>query len=833
LCAGWLICLAFLVFGMVADLRAETLPERGAASHEPAQRWREAFVTGNGRMGAMLFGGVEQDTLVGNHCRLYLPRGSREIVSDLAAELPEYRRLIRGEGYEVAKDYLNKIAAAQGDEGLVRTDPFHPGFFIHIHQEPEGEIQDYVRTQDFRTGELTVRWRDDRGLFQRRVFVSRTLNLIVCSLTPPAGADLDCDLEFPLPAPPDIRVKGSTWRADVKKGMIDTRRTIAPDLVTFHNTYTMGKGGYDAAIRILTTGGSVEAVGDRLRVRGAREVLMLMRMVPWKTPMPPEQSEAWAYSPKHPDFQERVGRFDPGPSLADSSVVPYLKDADALVLMPQLVESLKAVESSYEALFASHAKAHGALFERVSIDLGGNADRRRTSADLLAETQRTGKLSPALAEKIYDAGRYMFICCAGELPPNLQGIWTGFWRPAWSGDFTLDTNLQLAMKHAYSGNLAELMEGYFRLIEGFYPEWRLNAKRMFGCDGFMTNVRASNTALLLHCGPWIGGRNWTGGCGWLAHFFFDYWQYTGDTDFLRERAYPLLKEVLAFYEDFLLVDENGLYEFIPSYSPESSAGITATMDVMILKDVLRSLITASRVLKIDTDSIPTWESMLAKLPDYRINEDGALAEWIPEGGSEHYQHRHLSHLHSCYEALEDPELDNHPAMLKAARKALMLRIESGGEVSSHGRVHQGLAAAHLGMGDVAFGRIETMAVGASMYDSLMCSHEPGEAIFNVDANGAIPEIIHRMLVRSYPGRLDLLPALPTAWPKGEIRGIRIRQQITIERLTWDTETRHLTLVLESDRDKTLSLRLPGTASTPTRSQIELKQGQSRILDLTW
>jgi hypothetical protein len=366
------------------------------------------------------------------------------------------------------------------------------------------------------------------------------------------------------------------------------------------------------------------------------------------------------------------------------------------------------------------------------------------------------------------------------------------------------------------------------MIEGFYPEWALNAQRMFGCDGYLTNARASNTALLLHR-PWIGASTWTGGCGWLAHFFFDQWQFTGDEQFLRDRTVPLLKEVVAFYEDFMLVDEtSGRYEFIPSYSPETGAGITATMDVMVCKDALRSLITASKVLGTDADKIPHWEAMLKKLPDYRINSDGALAEWIPDGGRERYTHRHLSHLHSCYEALEDPQLDENPEMWKAAQKATLLRINSGGEASSHGRAHMGLAAAHLGMAEEAFGRILVMVTGGSMYDSLMCSHEPNGRIFNLDANGAFPEITNRMLVRSHPGSLELLPTLPNAWPKGEIRGIRARQQISIDRLAWDVPAKRLTLEMTSGRDQTITLGLPTVESI---GSIKVTAGAARIEDV--
>lgn len=810
------IVAAGLIVSVHAGLSAQALPERGAADGVPAKRWEEAFVTGNGRMGAMLFGDPVNETLVANHCRLFLPLGSREVVPDLASELPELRRTIRAEGPKKGMDFLLAKAKEQGFPGLIATDPLHPAFFVHMRQKPQGAVEDYMRTEDFRTGEVAVRWRDARGAFSRRMFVSRTDNLIVCSLTGPGRGGLDCVLEFPAPSPGERTTKDAGWRPDVDSSQIVCERELSAGLVTFHNRYAMGKGGYDAVVRIVTAGGRSEVVDDKVKITAADEVLLLMRIVPWKTPMPKTRSEAWAYAPENPDFSENPGKFDPVPPLADSSVVAYRKDADAAALMPQLVKSMEALGTDYGALFAPHAKAHAALFDRVRLDLGGGADRKRTSADLLAEAVETRRFSPALMEKMYDAGRYMFICAAGELPPNLQGIWTGSWKPAWSGDFTLDTNVQLAMKHAYSGNLGELMEGYFRMIEGFYPEWEINAKRTYGCDGYMTNARASNTALLLHWGTW-NGVFWTSGCGWLSHFFYDQWQYTGDEDFLRNRTVPYLKEVVAFYEDFLLInDKTGRYEFIPSYSPETGSGITSTMDVMVCKDVLRSLITASRVLETDAGEIPKWEGMLAKLPDYRINDDGAIAEWIPEGGPERYKHRHLSHLHSCYEALEDPALDESPELWEAARTADRLRINSGGEVSSHGRMHMGLAAAHLGLGEEAYGRLEVMATGASMYSSLMCSHEPKQRIFNLDANGAIPEVMHRMLVKSHPGRIELLPALPKAWAKGEIRGIKVRQQITVDRLAWDEGGQHLVLALISERDQDVEVLMPGGVTREIR-----------------
>ncbi len=802
------------------------LPEKGAASTTPAGRWEEAFVTGNGRMGAMLFGNVLSETLVANHCRLFLPLGSREIVPDLAQYLPELRNIILSDGYQAAMSFFMNKAGEQGFPGLIPTDPLHPGFFVHVKQTSSGLVRDYLRTENFRSGEVTVTWKDDRGSFSRRLFVSRPDNAIVFSMTSQRKGGIKCELEFPLPNPGERKPSDGGWRANVQSNLINSDRKISSELVTFHNTYSRGKGGYDAAVRIILDGGQSRVIDDRISIEGTDEVLMMMRIVPWKTPLSQKESESWAYSLENPDFKERIGRFEPVPELGESSVVPYHTPQEATALLPQLVKSLKTLKADYRRLYDVHRKQHAELFDRVSLDLGGGQDRQKTSEELLATAVKEQCLPNALMEKMYDAGRYMYICCAGELPPNLQGIWTGTWIPAWSGDFTLDTNLQLAMKHAFTGNLGELMDGYFRMIEGFYPEWKLNAERTYGCPGYLTNARASNTALLLHWGKWPG-IFWTSGCGWLAHFFYDHWQFTGDETFLRERTVPLLKEIAAFYEHFVVLDPNsGRYEFIPSYSPETGAGITATMDVMVCKDVLKSLIHACHVLNIDKENIPKWEAMLEKLPEYRINQDGALAEWVPEGKPERYKHRHLSHLHSCYEALDDLDPDKSPKLWAAAQEATRRRIHSGGEVSSHGRVHMGLAAAFLRMPEEAYGRLEVMATGKSMYASLMCSHEPNGRIFNLDANGAMPEIVNRMLLQSKPGLLDLLPALPKAWSHGEILGIKARQQITIDQLKWDNEVRQLTLRLTSERDQEVTLRVPNARAirwiTTTRNLADIK-----------
>jgi len=632
---------------------------------------------------------------------------------------------------------------------LVWTDPFHPGFELKIKLPAAGEVRDYWRAEDFQTGEVAVHWRDDRGSFERRLFVSRPADVIVLALRGPGAGRLTCTLAVPA----------------ITNRLVESQPVTDRDGMACHNVYRNGKGGYDSALRVVCRGGQAACDGEQISIRAADEVLVLMRIAPWKQ--------------------------------AGESNLPALRAA------------LAQVPADYGRLLAPHAAAHGAIFNRVALDLNGGADRKQPTEVLLERAAKEGKPAPALLEKMYDAGRYMFICASGERPPNLQGIWTGTWKPDWSGDYTLDTNLQAAIGSALSANMAEGLEPYFRLLEEFIPDCRENARKMYGCRGILTNSRASNNCLMLHWG-WAGGwpgQFWTAGAGWLSHWFYDYYLYTGDRKFLAERAVPYLKEVALFYEDFLFVDDTGKYRFSPAYSPETDTGDNPTMDVAVAKEVLRNLVSACEALNIEPANVRKWQAMLARMPAYRINEKGELSEWCDPGHAEQYGHRHHSGLYPVFQSHElTPEAD--PALWQAARAMVTAKIRSNGEQSSFGRMQAGLAAAYLGMGEEAYGRLAIMATRRSMYPSLITSHEPDDRIFNTDGNGSIPELVNSMLVFSLPGRLDLLPALPEAWPRGAISGLRARGALAIDRLAWDRPAGRIQLELTAASNQTLTVRLP-------------------------
>jgi len=805
-----LLFLLIFLITVVTNIFGSDIPKRGAASTTQAKNWQWAFVSGNGTMGAMVFGDPINETIVANHARLFLPLGSREILPDMGKYLPEIRQIIAEKGYNRAMNFMDTIAKKQGYPGLQWTDPFHPGFFMRFKMPEKGTLSDYLRTENFENGEVTVSWKNGYGNWVRKLFVSRPDSAIIMSVRNTSSPKFSCEL----------------WMDEKVHETIKTNFVVDKGWITCHNVYVKGKGGYDGAVRIVTNGGKMYVKDKKIIIEDANEVLLYMKIQTWKTPLP--GSEAWAYSPSNPDFSKGIK-------------TNWIND---------LKRSLSKLPIDYSQMLKSHAKIHGELFNRVSLDLGGGTDRLLTTDTLIARATRNQVPSPAFIEKVYDAGRYVFISSAGELAPNLQGIWTGSWTPIWSGDFTLDANIQCAVASAYSANMPELMEGYFKLLESFYPDMRLNAQRMYGSRGFLSNTRATNTDLMLHWGNWPG-QFMTSCVGWLAHWFYDYYQYTGDKKFLAKRGVPLLKEIALFYEDYLKgsIDKNGKYLYSPSFNPESGLGDNATIDIAVMKEVLTNLISASKTLNIESDNISKWENMIKKLPDYRINKLGELAEFGDPKMGESYGHRHHSQLYPVFQSYEfTPE--ETPLLWDASKKILIkkMAIIKGGERSSFGRTQAGLSAAYLRMGEEAYELLRRQLCGGHFFPSLVASHDPNQTIFNVDGNGGFPEIVDNMLIFSRNGDvLDLLSALPKAWPKGEIRGILARGELKINRFAWNKPEGKLTIEITSTKNQNLTVRLPNELSLlkatikekidktlKTKAnlcQIELKPGKKRVLEI--
>ena len=769
-------------------------PGRGFLSAKPAEKWEDALVTGNGAQGAMVFGSPDNETVILNHGRLYLPLHAPLPPPDTAAILPELRKLLADGKYQEAADRVVSLANAAGYKGKHWTDPFIPACDLRLGMPAKGAITGYERTVDFSTAVASVSWSDDRGRFERRVFASRADEVIAVSITGPKGT-VDCRLS--LETRPAKDTGGWGPERMFAKGIKESSRSVGDgDLsyrCSFRNPWKGGLEGYEVVARVVPKGGTMRKDGESLAVTGADEILVLLRTVP----------------------------------LTDFS-----KAGDGTTRA-----ALSKLAPDFRCLLDRHVALHKPVFERVRLDLGGGADRELPAEDLIAKS-RTGPISPALLEKQFDAARYNILCSSGDVAPNLQGIWTGTWSPPWSGDFTMNGNLQSAMAANLSTGMAECLEPYFRFLETHMPEFRDNAKRLYGCRGIHVPSRASTHGWNNHFDATWPMTFWTAGAPWSARFYYDYYLFTGDREFLKTRAYPFMKEAAEFYEDFLFEGPDGKLVFSPSCSPENHPGnspsqacVNATMDIAAARELLANTIAAAETLGTDPGLVARWRAMLAKLPGYQINDEGGVKEWTTPLLTDNDAHRHCSHLYALYNGLPD-DIASNPNLLRAFEVSLEKRLDVRRKEFSGARGPEGRPPGEMAFGIVFEGLSaaslrnardcgETIAWLSRHYwgPNLVSRHNP-DAVFNTDLSGGLPAIIARTLVDSGPGWVEILPALPPDLPSGKIEGLRCRGQVVAKSLAWDEK--RVSVTLFSPVAQTIELRTTGGMN---RRKLVLPAGQ--------
>jgi hypothetical protein len=358
------------------------------------------------------------------------------------------------------------------------------------------------------------------------------------------------------------------------------------------------------------------------------------------------------------------------------------------------------------------------------------------------------------------------------------------------------------------------MKAYFdyndRMMDGF----RRNAKELYGCRGIHIPAQLTTTPLETDFNPNWPLIYWTGGAGWAASFYSDYYEYTGDKKFLEEKGYPFMKEAALFLEDFLKITKDGKYVFVPSYSPENApknhpdypAVVDATMDVMITKQLLRNCIKAANVLNTDLPKIKKWKEMLAHLPEYEISKDGDLREWLWNGEENNNDHRHASHLYALFSDL--PIEFKNDSMRKAASKTIDFKfdydVNRGKGFMAFGIAHLGFAAAHIGNAVQTNEIINFLA--KNYWSTGLASFHNMDELFNMDISGGFPYLVSQALAYSESGYLKLIPALPLGWKEGTIEGIRLRGNVQIKKLSWSGK--NVKVILNSPISQKIEIELP-------------------------
>lgn len=761
---------------ITANPKALPVPERGFVSIRPAHNWEEGLITANGTLAINALSRPLNERIIFNHERLFMPMGQPHVPPDQSAHLPELRKLIEEGKYKEAEILQFKLSH---QKSFMYPDFYVPAFDLTIDSESQGEVRDYARSVDFQTGELVVHWSDDSGAFERRMFVSRKDGVAVIRLTALESGALSTKLRLEAREPSDEYNNDSdiAKKSDqsFQEHFGDLQSAAGSDWLTFRARFLQSYPGSMQALegraRVLVNGGSTEVSADgSLVIKDADSALVFVD-------------------------------------------IRLLKDA-GMSEQHELNEKLSAIAADYDALLKSHAVLHGDLFNRVKLDLGGGEDHQKPTEQLMEENS-FDHINRAWLEKQFDAGRYNIICSTGELPPNLQGIWGGTYVPGWASDYTHNGNVPSAIAATLMGNTPELMLAYVRYIESIVPDMEHNAKAYYGTRGVLLPSRTSTHGYNNALCESFAGCMWVAGAPWAAHYFYDYYLYTDDEIFLAEHALPFMEKVALFFEDFVYEGPDGKYILSPAQSPEnwpagsdSQATFNATMDVAAAKGLLENVIAASRKLGKNAGKIAIWEKMLTKMPDYAIAENGIIKEWLTPKLGNNDAHRHSSQLYPLYDGLPD-EIANSPELRSAFIKSVEDKLERYWKDNqrgfmSFGIVQLGQVSASLGHGDIVHHCLQHLVNGFWLNN--LASMHNRRALLNMDISGGQPAVMIKMLADSFPGKVRLLPALPSAWTKGTIEGILCRGAITINRLHWDGNK--VAVEMTSPKAQEITLVLP-------------------------
>ncbi|WP_329262042.1 glycoside hydrolase N-terminal domain-containing protein [Streptomyces sp. NBC_01478] len=728
------------------------MPVHSIHDTQPADRWEDAFLSGNGEYGIMVFGHPHRERIVHNHHRYVLPNESLGMRPPAVADrLEQVRDLaLAGERERAQREFSD-------GRGMAWTQSFHPGHMLHVDTTAgDGPVEHYRRVTDFATGEVRVSWSDGEREWGRRAFVSRTDAVAVVEITGPR-LDLALRLSGELSGrPAEVTFTTSAEVTGAGEASLAVVGEYPPG---------PGAAGFTGVTRAVVTGGRVAAEGDTVRVEGATRVVLLTRM----------------------DRSAPLPRID------------------------ALRAALAELPAAYDELLSRHAPVHGELYGRAELDLGvPDSDRDLPVGELIARAD-TKTLDGALIEALFHSGRYLLLSSSGVLPPRLTGLWLGEWGAAWSGDYTTDANINLQMAGAVLTGMPELIAPYADLIDGQIDDWRTNARTIYGTRGILAPSRTDGEhGLLFHLNddwPWT---MWLAGADWLLFPLYEYWQATGDDDFLARTLAPWLVEAAVFFEDFLTrEDEDGHVVLVPSYSPEvgprdgrGMSGVNATMDLAAARHALATAAEVCTRLGIEQAAVGRWRALAERLPPYRVDSQGALAEWAWPGLETADDHRHISHLYPVW-PLHDITPDDTPDLAAAAREALLRRGDEN--LSAHGSLHRALVAARLKDSGTAKENVLKIVGRNMVFRSLMTSHNPDLEIYNADAAHCLPAVVVEMLLDSRPGIVELLPARPPEWRSGSLRGLATRAGVGVDELTWDVSEGLAKVVLTSPLERDIVL----------------------------
>lgn len=738
----------------------------------PATIWQESLPLGNGRLGAMPWGGVGSERIVLNEETMWCGSPQETANPQAAGYLPQIRELLlEGRNLEAQKVMYEHFTCAGPGSATPQYGSYQTLGEMNLEfKHAEGDVENYSRTLSLRDAVATTNYQKAGVEYTITTFASMAENVVVVHLQAEGG---EVDVEVALNRAENAVMESSEEGAIVMRGALDSY-SEAPDLHYYARAEIIGAK-------------QVGVCGEKLRACGEEITILL--------------SAATTYNHDNPE--------------------------------EYVCEVLRKSHRPYDEILADHIATHRTLFDRVEIDLGPQPTDVTTSERL--NRVADGEEDAPLAALYAQYGRYLLIGSAykATLPPNLQGIWAdGVWCP-WNGDYHLNINQQMNHWGAEVGNLSELTEPLVRYVETLAESGRESAEVFYNADGWCAHVLANAWGFTAPSEDPSWGATNTGGA-WIALHLWEHYLYTLDREYLQ-RVYPTLKGAAEFMEDCLIEERShGWLVTAPTTSPENGfymddesgevvyVCMGSTMDNQITRVLFGAVAEAAGVLGVDEEYAAHLGNLALHLPPNRIGSDGRLLEWLEEYREMDPHHRHVSHLFGLYPAGEINSTT--PELMEACRRSLDVRGDAG---TGWSRAWKICLWARLGDGQRAHKLLRSLLEPAVVewghrggtFPNLFCSHPP----FQIDGNFGGSAGIMEMLLQSHAGQIELLPALPEEWSReGSFKGLRARGDVEVDCEWRDGKVECVRLRTSHDGEVVLSVN-------GNTESVKLKAGRTKTI----
>jgi len=740
----------------------------------PAKQWTDALPVGNGRLGAMIFGGVSEERLQFNEDTLWIGEPHNYAHEGAADHLDEIRKLL----FEGKQREAQQLAAQKFMSVPLRQAPYQPFGDVALSFPGHEKATDYRRTLDLSTATATVRYNVGDATYTREVIASHPDDVIAVRITASKPGALNVKVALTSPQPD----------YETSSGEIAGGKTLAihgqlPKDFPRYDKPIEQPLKYHAALRIHTEGDGAKAAIDEasggVAITGADAVTLLL-----------------AAATSYRDFEDTAG--DP--------------EAKAT----QTIE--RAAGKSFDAIRQAHIADYQRLFNRMTLHIGADdaPDHATTPTDRRIKAFTLGG-DPQLAATYFHFARYLMIACSrpGGQPANLQGLWNHQLRPPWECKYTVNINTEMNYWPAEMCDLSECHDPLFDALEDLVISGARVAKTHYNAPGWVLH---HNFDLWRGAAP-INASNhgiWPTGGAWLTQHLWWRFEFTGDKQFLEDRAYPIMKQAATFFLHYLVEDPRNDHRWLisgPSNSPEIGGLVMGpTMDHQIIRALFRNTAAAADTLGVDADFAQRLRETARRIAPNQIGQHGQLQEWLEDKDDPTNHHRHVSHLWGLHPGREINPRDT-PQLAAAAMQSLRFRGDGGTGWSKAWKIN---FWARFRDGDHAGKMLESL-IATGTYPNMFDAHPP----FQIDGNFGGASGIAEMILQSHlliegadvsktPHGYEILvlPALPSAWTHGKITGLKTRGGLTAT-VEWDRrDGAEATVTLAATRDGVFDLRAP-------------------------